>query len=189
MPLSQTGKAKLLARSRRADVHGWIYLRIEGARPNAAFSMATTSPPNCGRRCARFRYLIYQDTGIEFDWFAKNASAMYADMLSGNWGGKLPDNFGTQILDELQGIVDGANQARKPREAEVTLADLIGWNAYPEMICQWFPAVMGGQVKPAVPIPKGSEPKDLLALVSQPRRWHSFLAQLQRVHGERQMDR
>jgi hypothetical protein len=171
---SLADKAKSLAGSRRADVHGWIYLRVEGSPYERGFQHGCHCAAELRAALRSIRYLIYQDTGIEFDWFARNAHAMYADMLSGNWGGKLPDNFGKQILDELQGIVDGANQARKPREAEVTLADLIGWNAYPEMICQWFPAVMGGQIKPAVPIPKVREPNELVALVSQPRRWHHF---------------
>jgi hypothetical protein len=120
------------------------------------------------------RYLIHQDTGVEFDWFAQNAQAMYEGMLRGNYGGKLGDGSGAEIIEEMEGIVAGANANRRGTEPEVTLADLLGWNAYPEMICQWWPAVLAGQIKPPVPLPTAApQPAGPPAAVP-PRRWHHF---------------
>ena len=51
-----------------------------------------------------------------------------------------------------QGIVDGANAAASPGEAPLTLKQLLGWNGYPEMVCQWWPAVLSEAVKPEIPL-------------------------------------
>ena len=37
-----------------------------------------------------------------------------------------------------------------PGAAEITIDEILGWNGYPELICQWLPAVMSGALKPAV---------------------------------------
>lgn len=95
---------------------------------------------------------------------------MWRDQLRSNDGGNLSDNSGCQILQELQGIVDGANDNRCLDDRSVSLADLLGWNGYPEMICQWLPAVMSGAIKPAVPIP--GDPKRLDILIANGRARH-----------------
>jgi Phospholipase B len=76
------------------------------------------------------------------------------DRLASDDGGRLADRSPSRVLDELRGIADGANARRGP-DGEgrwISIDDLLAWNGYPEMICQWFPAVQGG-LKPAAPLP------------------------------------
>jgi hypothetical protein len=141
-------------RGRRADVNGWIHLHIEGKAKDRGYQHGRLLAQEIREAIAGIRYLVLQGTGLEFSWFAKNAEAMFHDMLASNYGGKLTDGSGVEILEEIEGIVEGANASRGPRTAKLTLTDLIGWNAYPELICQWWPAVQSGQIKPAVPMPE-----------------------------------
>lgn len=71
---------------------------------------------------------------------------------------------------ELEGIVEGANANRRACAPVPSLADLLGWNGYPELICQWFPAVMSGQIQAAVPLPTAAP----LGLHADHRRWYHF---------------
>ena len=135
----------------RHDANGWIYVRIEGKPRARGFQHGDLLAAEIREALATIRLLIRQDTGLEFSWFAKNAEAMFHDKLAGNYGGKLADNSGVEVLEELEGIAEGANAHRG---AKVTLTDLLGWNAYPELFCRWWPAVQSGQLKPAVPMPK-----------------------------------
>ena len=153
MPESPHDKHHSLARARRADLDGWVFLHAEGKPFERGYQHGYLLAGELREALRGIRYLIHQDTGVPFDWFARNARAMYEDMLRGNYGGKLDDGSGAEIIEEMEGIVAGANANRKGADPEVTLADLLGWNAYPEMICQWWPAVVGGQIKPPVPLP------------------------------------
>jgi hypothetical protein len=154
----------ILSRARREDINGWIHLRIGGEPRDRGFQHGYLLAPEIREALRSIRYLIFQGTGVKFDWFARNAQAMYEDMLRSDWGGKLKDGSGAEMLEELEGIVAGANKNRGPRDREVTLTEIIGWNAYPELICQWWPAVLGGSIKPAVPLPK--KPSEARALHS-----------------------
>jgi hypothetical protein len=171
-----TGKTKALAGARRADVNGWIYLHIEGEPYERGYQHGYLLAAELREALRCIRYLIYQDTGVSFDWFAENARAMYEEMLSGNADGILKDNFGSELLQELEGIVAGANANRRRAEPKVTLADLIGWNAYPELICQWWPAVFAGQIKPPIPLQKAESQQAAQPFTSPvaPPRWHHF---------------
>ncbi|MFN0077854.1 MAG: C45 family autoproteolytic acyltransferase/hydrolase [Prosthecobacter sp.] len=140
--------------TRRNDVNGWIHLCIEGKPRDRGRQHGRALATEIRAALKTIRYLILQDTGLEFAWFAKNAEALFHDSLASNYGGKLTDGSGVEILEEIEGIVEGANEKRGPRDAKLTLTDLIGWNAYPELICQWWPAVQSGQLKPAVPMPQ-----------------------------------
>ncbi len=141
-----------LGNSTRGDVHGWVYARIEGSPANRGFQHGYWLANELREALRCIRYLIFQDTGMTFDWFAANAQALFETMLRSNFGGKLTDGSGSDVIQEIEGIVAGANAHRGPNDAEITLADVIGWNAYPEMICQWWPAVSSGHLKPLVPM-------------------------------------
>ena len=148
----QQAQKAILKRASRSDVNGWIQLHIEGSPSERGFQHGYLLARELREALTSIRYLIFQQTGVTFEWFAQNAQAMFADRLASNYGGKLADGSGAEILAEIEGIVEGANAARQSGDPEVTLADVIGWNAYPGMICQWFPAVMSGQIKPVVPL-------------------------------------
>jgi len=155
--------------SARYERAGWICVRIGGEPFARGFQHGYLLSAEIREALRVLRYLIRQDTGLSFQWFAKNAIAMFQPVLRSNYDGKLTDGFGTEILEELNGIVTGANARRAAREPEITLEELIAWNAYPELMCQWFPAVVAGQVKPAVPLDK-----PLPATFPGARRFHYF---------------
>ena len=155
--------------SSRRDSAGWIYVRIAGDPYARGYQHGSLVANEIRDALRVLRHLIRQDTGLSFEWFAKNAMAMFHPILESNYGGKLRDAFGTEILDELRGIEAGANAARSRREPKVTLEDLLGWNAYPELMCQWFPAVLSGQIKPPIP-----PDRPLPSTLQVTRRFHHF---------------
>lgn len=132
----------------REDREGWISIRIEGAPYDRGFQHGTLLAPELTRALREIRFLFEHDTGVSFEWLCRNAEAMYGRVLPG-----AADGFGDEVLDELRGIADGANDARPADEAPITLADLLGWNGYPELACQWWPAVLSHQIEPDVPLP------------------------------------
>jgi hypothetical protein len=164
--MNEHGKA--LKGASRRDAAGWVYVRIAGQPYDRGFQHGYLLADDIREALRVVRYLIHQDTGLPFEWFAKNAMAMFHPILESNYSGKLRDRFGTELLDELRGIEAGANAARSSRQPKVTLEELIAWNGYPELICQWFPAVLAGQVKPAIPVDRPLPPQ----IAS--RRFHHF---------------
>ena len=159
---------KTLEGAVRQDRAGWIYVAIAGEPFARGFQHGYLLADELREALRVLRYLVHQDTGLSFDWFAKNAMAMFQPILQTNYDGKLTDRFGTEVLEELRGIEAGANARRPSRAADVTLDDLVGWNAYPELMCQWFPAVLAGQIKPAVPLDRP------LPVSAAGRRFHHF---------------
>ena len=151
---TSTAPRPSLQGGRRADVHGWIHLHIEGKARARGHQHGYLLASEIREAIATIGYLIRQDTGLEFAWFAQNAEALFLDPLASNYGGKLTDGSGVEVLEELEGIVAGASLNRRRGDVRLTLADLLGWNAYPELICQWWPAVQSGQLKPAAPLPE-----------------------------------
>lgn len=149
---------RMLRDGRRADHEGWIYLRTSGGPRERGFQHGYLLAHEIRRAIADLSYLILCDTGLPFAWFARNAQALFDEPLRSNFGGGLGDDSGARIVAELEAIAEGVNRNRGPRDTEVTLAELLGWNGYPELICQWFPAVLQGIVKPAFPIPASASP-------------------------------
>ncbi len=141
-----------LAGATREDVEGWIRLHISGGPRQRGIQHGYLLAAEIRQALGEIDYLLKIDTGIGFAWFAANAEQLYLDKLKG-----AADGFGDELLAELEGIVAGVNAAT-PSAAPLTLAELLGWNGYPEMICQWYPAVMSGAIKPAVPLPWEAHP-------------------------------
>jgi hypothetical protein len=159
-----------LKNASREDINGWIHVRIAGTPRERGFQHGFLLAPEIRDALRSIEYLVRMDTGIEFTWFCRNAQAIFEKTLASNFGGQLADGSGVEVLEEIEGIVEGANANRGPRERKLTLAEMLGWNGYPELICQWFPAVMSGQIQPAVPLPK-APPAGLHAVH---HRWHHF---------------
>ena len=119
----------------RCEFGGWIYLRVEGAPYDRGWHHGFLLADEIRAALHSIAELLLQDTGLPFEWYASNAEAMWRDQLYSNDGGKLSDDSGRQIFLELQGIVDGANDNSCSGDRSISLADLLGWNGYPEMIC------------------------------------------------------
>jgi hypothetical protein len=178
MSRSPSSLRALLAGSTRADRNGWIYLRIAGSPYRRGFQHGYLLAAEIRAALRSIRYLVEQDTGLPFDWFAQNARAMFEPALRG-FRGTPGTGSGTELLEEMQGIVDGANyraaqdvRAKRRTGAggtrRVTPTDLIGWNAYPELICQWFPAVMGKAIQPKIPLPNPQAPSPASHRIAKP---------------------
>jgi hypothetical protein len=158
----------------RKDLNGWIYVHIAGKPCDRGRQHGKLLAREIHEALRGIRYLIRQDTGVTFDWFAQNAGKMFRQLLESNFKGKLSDGSGVEILEELDGIVAGANANRKSRDPELTLEDLIAWNAYPEMICQWWPLVVSGQVRLATPLPKLRSGAKYPLSIARHHPWHHF---------------
>lgn len=154
-PETKTSIDPRLDGSWREEINGWMRVPIHGSARDRGLQHGYLLADEVRAALRTIRYLIYLDTGLEFDWFAANAEAMFTDPLASNHGGRLKDGSGVEILEELEGIVAGVNANRKPRDRKISLPELMGWNGYPELICSWFPAVMSGQISPKVPVPSG----------------------------------
>lgn len=161
------GTSERLGSSTRQELNGWIYAQISGSPADRGFQHGYWLAKELREALRCIRYLIFQDTGMHFDWFAANAQAMFEGMLRSNFGNALTDGSGTEIVQEMEGIVEGANARRGPDDPVISLTDIIGWNAYPEMICQWWPAVMSQQLKPSVPM--DGKDANRAALLSAPK--------------------
>jgi hypothetical protein len=136
----------------REEREGWIFVHVEGKPYARGWQHGRRLAKEIRVAISSIDELLWMDTGTRFDWWAANARAMWHDMLATDSGGKLTDKSGSRLLEELRGIADGANTDRKASERWISVDDLLGWNGYPEMICQWLPAVQSG-LKPAVPLP------------------------------------
>ncbi|CAM5772127.1 hypothetical protein LMIY3S_03740 [Labrys miyagiensis] len=146
---------------------GWLYLRVEGQPYDRGWHHGYLLAAEIRDALKSIGALLWQDTGLPFAWFAANARAMWLDRMANDDGGRLKDGSGRAALDELRGIVDGANASREADAAEISIDDILGWNGYPEMICQWLPAVMSGALKPIVPMP--GDPGRLAEIVANGR--------------------
>jgi hypothetical protein len=138
-------------RSVREEHDGWIFVHVEGTPYARGWQHGRHLAKEIRAAISAIDELLWMDTATRFDWWAANARAMWHDMMATDNGGRLKDNSGSRLLEELRGIADGANTERKEPERWISVDDLLGWNGYPEMICQWFPAVQSG-LKPAVPL-------------------------------------
>lgn len=159
-----------LKNSSRTDLNGWINVSIAGKPRDRGFQHGFLLANEIREALRCIRYLVFMDTGVEFSWFCANAQAMFEKPLASNFNGSLADKSGSEMLEEIEGIVEGCNANKPSKAAKVTLTDLLGWNGYPELICQWFPGVMSGAIQPAVPFPTATHTGAHFAA----RRWHHF---------------
>jgi hypothetical protein len=155
----------------REDREGWIFVYVEGTPYVRGWQHGRHLAKEIRAAILAIDELLWMDTATRFDWWAANARAMWHDMLATDNGGRLKDKSGSRLLEELRGIADGANTDREESERWISVDDLLGWNGYPEMICQWFPAVQRG-LKPAVPLPREFSPAG--GLVREPTRLPLF---------------
>ncbi len=137
----------------RLDRDGWIELHIEGTPYERGCQHGWLLAAEIRDALRSIADLLWLDTATPFSWWAANARAMWFDRLSRNGGGNPADDATQQIFEELSGIVDGVNANGRGSQATISIDEVLGWNGYPEMICQWFPEVLAGRLKPLVPLP------------------------------------
>lgn len=131
MPLAQSADpARLtpeqqgwLSTAWRKDVDGWVFLHIEGAPFARGFAHGWLMAPELSDALRVIRQLIPFDTGATLGFFGQAAAEMWHDKLD------------AELEAELQGILAGARAAG----VDVDWPQLLAWNGYPELICQWWP--------------------------------------------------
>jgi len=124
----------------RYEKEGWIYVHIEGAPYERGFQYGFLVADEYKKAMKVYQDMTYQTTGMDYSFFVNQAALMQKN--------KIPK----ELLDEMQGMADGLTKAG----VKASVDDLIGWNAYPEMVSNWWPKAMD---KFAPLAPKGNTPK------------------------------
>jgi hypothetical protein len=123
-----TAKEKTwISKAKRRNINGWVYLHIEGDGHQRGFQHGYLLAKEIAESLRVIRYLIAFDTGSSFDFFMENAVKLF------------PKHIDREFLDEMQGIAEGSSKAGYP----VTFSEILAWNAYPELICNWWPPAPG----------------------------------------------
>jgi hypothetical protein len=167
LSLTETSRQAPDGKGFRKDREGWIHVHVAGTPYERGYQHGWLLADEIRAAIAAIKILIWEETATPFSWWAANASAMWHDMLVGDYGGRLSDRSGSNVMEELRGIAEGANARREDPQRRTTIDDLLGWNGYPEMICQWLPAVKHDGLKPAVPL-KAQIPAPGAALSASP---------------------
>jgi uncharacterized protein CbrC (UPF0167 family) len=119
----------LLIKGYRKDFNGWIFLHIEGKAYERGFQHGYLLAKEIAEAIRVIKYLIYFDTGESFELFVQAAAQMF------------PKHIDEEYISEMQGICDGAGQGGYPIKFE----EILAWNAYPELICNWWPQTKNKQ--------------------------------------------
>ena len=81
--MSAEDQAPLLEGAHRQDSEGWIRLHIHGGPYQRGYQHGYLLAAELRTALREIDYLLRIDTGIGFDWFARNAEALYTMPLQG----------------------------------------------------------------------------------------------------------
>ena len=109
-------------------INGWYYLRLSGTPYEIGFQHGELLAQYIARTIQEVSQLVSIRTGMDWDFFRRNALTM--------WESKLGD----ALTKELKGIVDGVNSI-VPTNLHITFSDILTWNGYEELTAYWFPTV------------------------------------------------
>jgi len=115
----------------RFEQDGWTYLHTEGSPYDRGFQHGYLMASEIAEIMRSIRYLTIYDTGEPFEFFIDAAVRMY------------PPHIDEEYLDEMNGIADGA----RARGYNVTFEEILGWNAYKELVGYWWPSVKSDNYK------------------------------------------
>ena len=107
----------------RWDENGWIYVHIEGEPYDRGKQHGHLVAEELATIKASLEYLTYQDYGMEWSYFVDSAAAMWPQMMD------------DEMLNEIKGIADGANEAG----TEITWEEILTMNGYEELTGYWWP--------------------------------------------------
>lgn len=113
-----------IAQASRTDIAGWIHIRIGGAPFARGFQYGYLVADQWAEMLRVYRYMTFQDFGMDYDFFVEHAVKMHKDKL------------GAELTAEMEGIAAGLSAAGQA----ATLDDLIGINAWMELTDYWWPA-------------------------------------------------
>jgi hypothetical protein len=158
----------------RHEEAGWVRLHVEGAPYARGWQHGYLLAPEIRAAMASIDALLRADTTLSLEWFSANACAMWHDRLAKASPHTALGRACLDALEELRGIADGANAAARDAGGAdwIGLQELIGWNGYPELICQWWPLVASGHATPAIPIPPAQAAAAKANLLRGPAQLH-----------------
>jgi hypothetical protein len=126
-PLSAQERTWLSIAS-RADINGWLHLKIRGAPFVRGFQHGYLVAAEYAEARRVYEALTFQTMGMEYSFFVDQASKYHRPVI---------ERVAPDLLEEMRGIAAGLTKAGVP----ATLDEIIGWNAYEELTGYWWPTV------------------------------------------------
>jgi hypothetical protein len=112
-----------VAKAKRFERHGWIYLHIEGEAKERGFQHGYLLGPEIAEGLRVTRASWEHASAMEWQWLIERASAMFTPRID------------AENLAELDGIADGMRAAGHP----TTRDELIAYNGIIELSGYWWP--------------------------------------------------
>jgi hypothetical protein len=116
-----------LDKAYRFERNGWLYLHTEGGPRERGYQHGWLLAPEISATLAMTNRKTVFATGNDFAFFVAAAERMFT--------AKIDD----EIRLELSSIAEGSTAAGWP----VTFGDILAWNAYLELLWNWWPTSMG----------------------------------------------
>jgi hypothetical protein len=112
-----------VAKGKRFERAGWIYLHVEGAAGDRGFQHGYLLAKEIAEGLRMTRVSWEHESGMEWEWLVKRAAAMFVPKID------------AEDLAELDGIAEGARAAG----VEVSRDELIAYNGIAELQDYWWP--------------------------------------------------
>jgi len=96
----------------RYDLNGWTYISIRGGPLERGYAYGKLIAKDMANVMKTIRFVIYNDYGVEWDFFVESCSKYYSP--------KIKENF-QEFYDEMVGFAKGAN---------MRVDEVVAWNNY-----------------------------------------------------------
>ncbi len=131
---------KLLAKGKRLERAGWIYLHTEGEPRARGFQHGYLLAKEIGEGIHQTKVIWEHDTAMEWSWLVKRSSEMFVPKID------------AENLAELDGIAEGAKAAAVQTSRE----ELIAYNGILELSDYWWPLELK-KIKDAPVVPEARQ--------------------------------
>jgi hypothetical protein len=118
-----TAQQQCVAKAKRFERHGWIYLHVEGEAKDRGFQHGYLLAPEIAEGLRVSRASWEHTSAMSWGWLVERASAMFTPRID------------AEDLAELDGIAEGMQAAGHP----TTRNDLIAYNGIIELSGYWWP--------------------------------------------------
>jgi hypothetical protein len=115
-----------LAKAKRFERHGWIYLHVEGEAKERGFQHGYLLAPEIAEDLSLTREGWEHDSAMPWSWLVARTAALFANRID------------AENLAELDGIAEGMRAAGKA----TTRDELIAYNGIIELSGYWWPQEM-----------------------------------------------
>jgi len=112
-----------LQKAHRTDIHGWIYLHIEGKPFERGFQRGYLTAAEIDDFKNTIAYMEKHETGKDLGFFVESAGKLLKDRVS------------EEYVEEMKGMVAGMNKAGKT----VTYDQMLFMNGFLDILWYWWP--------------------------------------------------